>query len=407
MLKFSEDFEARREKLNALVKESVGKEDENILKVLYSVTNIENYHEDESKLEGVNGTYFKDLETKDLLKQFTKEVFNGKGNRYYEELFQEIYNRQTKFSNYEPRYVVEVSGEEGTTNGFMRHGTNMLNINGGMIEKYKKVDEFNENNTDRKNANTIGAHSLLTLIHETQHTFQSEGMMKFALNEEKNEHDRMRNAICLARMSLIYYINSDDVDLENPEVKEIQDLVRNNYWFDYMEHDSNMAPIKFLNRQIKNGNLPDKVFIKAGRQRVKNDIHINKVLDEKEIPETLKERAEKMEQIVKGYQKYFSKVMKDGEIKNQVCGVLNDCLNQDQNGKSKFAKSLNEDFNMCLDYIAYANKVAPENDSKLSDFKASNLNNAPRKYRIVKPTNRILKVKNAKRINKEDELTNI
>ena len=366
MLSFSKEFEERRKKVNSIIKGLQGKEDKNILQAIYSVSNVQDNHYDEDKLDKVNRTFFTGMPMKELLSHFKKDVFNSKGPKYYEELFQEIYNRQTKDNGYEPRYLVEVSGDAATTNGFMRHGTNMLNINAGMIEKYKKVDEFTDN-SDRKNATTIGAHSLLTLVHETQHTFQSEGIMKFALKEDENNlHDKRRNAICLARMSLSNYLHYNG-DMKNEDDKKIYDLLRNTYWFDYMEHDSNMAPVKFLNKHIKNGNITDEVFIKAGKQRAVNDIHINKVANESEIPATLYERADKMEEVIKGYYKYFKEKMQDGEIKNQVCQVLEEYLKVDINGKSEFYKDITKDFDMCLKFMGIDKKVAKKSVGETQD----------------------------------------
>ena len=363
MLSFSDEFEKRRNKVNSVIKSLQAKEDKNILQAIYSVSNIQDNHYDEDKLNKVNKTFFTDMPMKELLSHFKKENFNNKGAKYYEELFQEIYNRQAKDNGYEPRYLVEVSGDAATTNGFMRHGTNMLNINAGMIEKYKKVDEFTDN-ADRKNATTIGAHSLLTLVHETQHTFQSEGIMKFALGEDdENLHDKRRNAICLARMSLSNYLHYNG-DMNNEDDKKIYDLLRNTYWFDYMEHDSNMAPVKFLNKHIKNGNITDEVFIKAGKQRAVNDIHINKVTDQSEIPSTLQERAEKMEEVIQGYYKYFKEKMKDGKIKDQVCEVLEGYLKADSEGKSEFNKDITKDFDMCLKFMGINKKISRKAEDK-------------------------------------------
>lgn len=372
MLRYSEEFEKRRKKINEIIKENKNKEEKIILQTIYSVSNIEDKHNDKDKLEKVKGTFFSDQKMKDLLNQFVKENFNNKGNKYYEELFQEVYNRQTKENGYEPRYLVEVSGESANTNGYMIHGVNMLNINAGMIEKYKKVDEFS-NNTDKKNASTIGAHSLLTLIHETQHTFQSEGMMKFVLGEDvDDQHERARNAICIARRSLATYVNYMNLDELDDEMDELYSLMKDNYWVDYMEHDSNMAPVKFINKQVKEGNLPNEVFLKAGRQRVINDIHIKECTTSEEVDKALKERAEEMENVVRGYYRFFNKIFKDGEIKNSVSQVLGEYLKVDENGKSQFNKDLNKDFNMCLDYMKYVESVTAKKGNKTENQAKNN-----------------------------------
>ncbi|MBQ7307144.1 MAG: hypothetical protein IJW82_01290, partial [Clostridia bacterium] len=292
-----------------------------------------------------------------------RDIFNNKGERYYEELFQEIYNRQSKDNGYEPRYLIDCSGEVGQANGFIRHGSNVLNINSGIIEKYKLIDQYTDI-FNTKNSNTIGAHTLLTLIHETQHTFQCEGLMNFALNLDKdNDHDRARNAICLARMSLINYLHSPTTDLKDPENRKLADLIRQNYIYDYMEHDSNMAPIRYITKHYANGNMQDDVFLKAGAQRIVRDIHINDVAWEEDIPVVLSERADKMEEIVKGYYTYFEKFMASGEIKDSVCSVLKDYLKTDELGISKFKTDLNKDFNMCLNFINYVkeNTMSDEN----------------------------------------------
>ncbi|MBQ7307516.1 MAG: hypothetical protein IJW82_03215 [Clostridia bacterium] len=350
---YSPEFEKKKESVNALIKSLKNKEDYNILQAVYSDTNIVDEFYIKEKLDKVNLTYFTGMNQSELLNHFTKDIFNNKGERYYEELFQEIYNRQSKNNGYEPRYLIDCSGEVGKANGFIRHGSNVLNINSGIIEKYKLIDQYS-NDISTKNANTIGAHTLLTLIHETQHTFQCEGLMNFVLGLDKNNpHDRARNAISLARMSLINYLHSPTTDLRDPDVRELADLIRQNYAYDYMEHDSNMAPIRFLKNELINGTLPSDVFLQAGMQRVIRDIHIDKASWEGEIPTLLDERATKMESIINGYHKFFEKYMVDGPIKKDVCSVLKDYLKTDELGMSKFRTDLNSDFNMCLNFIEY------------------------------------------------------
>ena len=353
---YSHQFEDKRKTLNTLIKSLNGKEDRAILRAIYGVTNIDDFYNRPDRLDRVKKTAFSGVDTKTLLGHFRKDIFNTKGNNYYEEIFQEVYNRQAKFHGYEPRYIVEVAGDSATTNGFMRHGANQLNINAGMIEKYKHIDE-GTNLSDRKNANTIGAHSLLTLIHETQHTFQSEGVMDFALNKETDPHERARDAIMLMRLSLSQYVNDYSREKFNKEEnKEIMDLLKNSYWFDSMEHDSNMAPVKFMNRLLKDKVIDDEVFVKAVEQRAIKDIHINKCVDETEIPQTLKERGDKMEQVINEYLRHFKNVMQDGTIKNNVVTVMEAYMKKDENGLSQYRKDLNKDFQMCLNFIEYSKK---------------------------------------------------
>lgn len=357
---YSDKFEERRNKVNKIIREKLKVEDYDLLMAIYSATNLEDYHKSPEKADMVNSTYFSGMDTKDLLKFFSKDKFNNKGNKYYEEIFQEIYNRQSKMNGYEPRYIVEVSGEAKGVNGFMRYGENLLNINAGMIERFKNEDMFSSS-IDAKNTNTIGAHTLLTLLHETQHTFQSEGIMKFVLKEDtSNPQERAKNAFNVAKLCLVDHFNNSAKEENFLKYKELEVLVKNNYFFDFMEHDANMAPVKFLNKAVKENWISDKALLKAGQQRVINDIHINQSNSNEEINKCLKNRADAMEEIATKYLSAFKRYVKDGELKDEISQTLEAYLKPDKKGNSQFKKDLYDDFKMCLNFIESVNS----NDGK-------------------------------------------
>ena len=341
---YGKEFEERKNKVNEICKNLNGKDDKILLQTLYSVANIEETQPGTNLQERLSKTPYTGESMSQFLNHFKKEEFTKMSKDQMAMLFQELHNRECKRSDIEPRYIVSVKGSAADgSNGYMVPGANELNINGGMIDRYKNVESKDNYG---KNANTIGAHSALTLIHETQHTVQMEGVMNFALGREKTKEERGRDAIFFLDMVI------GDYAYEKGD-KELQNFIRNAYWFNYMEHHSNMAPVKFMQNAIKNGDIKDQVFLDALAYRTTNDIHIKEQPTEKRVID--------MEKIIVKYTNIIRNGLKDGPLKNELVTVLDDFCKVDANGNSMLRETLTKDFDNAKELIKYCQKSSKIN----------------------------------------------
>lgn len=353
---FSNEFEEKKEKINKICKDLKDKDDRIIVKTLYDVSNIQETQKGDNLQERLSKTPFTNESMINFLKHFSKEDFSKYSGTELEYLFQELHNRECKRSEIEPRYIVSVKNKGDMSNGYMVPGTNELNINAGVIDKYRRVESTNNHG---KNANTIGAHSALTLIHETQHTVQMEGIMNFALNKEQNKEDRARDAI--------FFLDTiiTDYAYEKGDT-ELQMFIRNAYWFNYMEHKSNMAPVTFIMKQIKDGTITDKAFLDALAYRTTNDIHIKEQPTEKRVLD--------MEKILVKYTNIVKTQFKDGPLKSELLSVLDEHLKVGENGNSPFRTSMTNDFNMAKEMIKYCEKNTNKVKNINQKVKIDNIN---------------------------------
>lgn len=339
---FGKDFENKVDKVNQICKTLKDKDDKILLEALYCVTNIEEAQKGEpgeNLQERLSKTPYTNEPMNVFMNHFKKDDFSKYSKKELALLFQELHNRECKRSEIEPRYIVSVKGNPGDrSNGYMVPGSNELNVNGGIIDRYRNTPS---DNNYGKNVNTIGPHSAFTLIHETQHTCQMEGVMNFALNNEKTKEERGRDAIFFLDMAIAQY-----ADEKND--KELQSYISNAYWFNYMEHHSNMAPVKFMQEAIKNGYIKDQVFFDALAYRTTNDIHIKEQPTEKRVLD--------MEKVIKKYMNILKTNFKDGPLKEQLVNVLDEFTAVDVNGNSMLRTTLTKDFDEAKAMISYCQK---------------------------------------------------
>lgn len=357
-IKYSKEFEKKRKLVNTILKNSKGKEDTIILERINYNTNINNAfnpeynYKDERRVEKLKGTYLKDLSQKELLNKFLKDEFNNMSLPCIESLFQEVYNRQAKENGCEPRYIIETRGNSDGAEGYVIRGENRLNINYDVIKKYMNI-ETTENKYDR-NANTIGVYSLLNVVDETNLSLQSENVMNFVLgNDKDNPEKRAKTAITIAKDCLAYYFRNyyRDYNKNDEQMKKLYSLFMDNRENDFIECNSNIETFKYINKYAKVGYLADKRFLRIGKQRIVNDLHLENCKTKSEMTNAFSEKVNKMEEIVNDYYNLFNNIIKDGEIKNSVSQVLGEYLKVDENGKSQFNKDLNNDFKQCVDYM--------------------------------------------------------
>ena len=336
---YSNEFEARKNKINDICKSLNGKEDKILLETIYACANVQEAQEGENLQERLSKTPYTNESLSTFMNHFKKEDFNNYSKKELELLFQELHNRECATSGIEPRYIVSVkSNPEDRSNGYMVPGTNELNINGIIIDRYASNESKNNYG---KNANTIGAHSALTLIHETQHTCQMEGIMNFVLNREQTKEERGRDAVFFLDMIIGQYA-------EEKDDKALQDYISNAYWFNFMEHHSNMAPVKFMQNAIKNGDIKDQVFLDALAFRTTNDIHIKEQPTEK--------RVKDMEKVILKYMGIVNNNIENGPIKEQLMATLEEYTKVDANGHSPLRDGLTRDFENAKNLIKYCQK---------------------------------------------------
>lgn len=341
---YSKEFESRKDKINQICKTLNGRDDKIILQTLYSVANIEETQIGTNLQERLSSTQYSNESLSEFLNHFKREEFNYYSKKDLEILFQELHNRECKTSGIEPRYIVSVkSNKDDRSNGYMVPGSNELNINGTMIDRYKHIESSHNYG---KNENTIGAHSVFTLIHETQHTCQMEGVMNFALNRETTKEERGRDAIFFLDLIVAEYA-------EKAGDQALSAYISNAYWFNYMEHHSNMAPVKFMKNAIKNGDIKDQVFLDALAYRTTNDIHIKEQPTEKRVLD--------MEKVINKYIGILKNNFQNGPLKKQLVSVLDEFTKLDDKGHSMLRDTLRKDFQEAKDLIKYC-----ESNSQLS-----------------------------------------
>ncbi|MBQ7307426.1 MAG: hypothetical protein IJW82_02760 [Clostridia bacterium] len=334
---YGKEFEDRKNKVNQICKNYIKKDDLILLRTLYSCANINEVQPGNNLKDKLSKTPFSNESMGKFLTHFKKEEFSKYSTQNLEVLFQELHNRQCKALNYEPRCIVSVSRNIDTsTNGYMTPGTNKLNMNGAMISRYNYIPA--SYNNYGKNMVTIGAHSALTLIHETQHACQMEGIMNFALNRETSKEQRGKDALFFLKMAVSNYAQEKDS-------KALKDYIKNNYVYDFMEHDANMAAVKFVRDQIKQGNIKDDVFLDALAYRTTRDIHLEE--------QPLVNRIATMEVVIKKYMELFNAIFKDGPLKQQLSKALNEYTKVDKNGHSPLRDGLIRDFEEAKQLIDY------------------------------------------------------
>lgn len=369
-MQYSEKFENKRKKINSLYFENKKDEDLAILKTVYNIANITDAYGssyiDNTALNQTRYSHYDDIK---LINSFKPEIFNKLEKHELTHLFQEVYNRQTVNHDMEKRYIVSVKGSvEECVNGYIVNCTNELSINHGIINYYKEKDRTSALPIGKHKEN-IGFHTLFTLLHETQHSFQYESLLNFILKEDvDDEKTRNRNSIfflksCLQEACFTYTKDSEKMDY----LYSLQALIRQNYFSDFSEHDANMAPIKFLNKNLEENKIDDEAFLTAAKERIIKDIHIDECLTEEEIYNALKERIKRMNDYVHDLVCYFKILIKDGAMKSDILNQVENYIKVDENGNSKFKQDLAEDFAMCLNFIKKAkvnNQNKTENEEK-------------------------------------------
>ena len=335
-MKYSKKFEDKKQCLNEMIKQLNGKEEESMLKCLYSLAFNKDHFEGKNIQDRLKKTPYSDMPSSQFLKLFSGKNIKKLNVENATLILQELHNRECQKSQIEPRYLVELRDTKMSgCMGFMVPTSNELNINLGEINKALETP-LDKKNLYARNKNTIGYHTALTLIHETQHTAQMENALNFALNYDKKE-DRPRDAIFLMLTALNEYGSHVD--------KKFGEKLFYTYPVDYTEHCSNMAIVKFMQNVIKDNEVVDNDMLGCLAERITQDIH----LKEKPVEERTKEIDETVCQLFE----YFKENFQDGKIKQMTVDTLESYLKHDEKGNSKFKQSLTNDFDNALKVLNY------------------------------------------------------
>lgn len=345
---YSENFEERRNKVNELLEEYSKRDSNFLIKAVYNSTNIEN-NVGKYSPEKLSETTFSKCSNQNLLFHFGSTIFPIFENDVLQDLFQEVYNRQSKQKGCEPRYIVKYDEYSLNVNGYIQPNFNKLFINSAAVDNYRDV-LTPDTETNRYKYN-LGANTLLSVIHETEHTYQYEGVMRFLLNEETSSSERAKDALVILKEAIGQSLNYHYEDgFEPDDYFEMLGLYNHTYKFDLQEHDANMATVRFLKDNLKKGHLPDKSFTDTMEYRIKRNLYIDKTPEDK-IETDLSERLLQMEKILNRFIESFETNFENGELKKQILQVVKPYMQVDNKGNSPFRKDMNNDFNMCLNFL--------------------------------------------------------
>lgn len=361
-------YEEKLEKIDKLIKENMHKEDNTLIRLLYSITFISDAYEGTpiaANAERQNKTMYSDLSSIDLLDMFSKKKFNNLKHEEMEHLFQELYNRETLAAHCKPNRIVTVAENDPscgeTTMGYMIGSNNVLNLNKTLIEKAVK-DLPNACGYTSENVST---QFMMVATHETRHGIQYQQMADFFVDNNANEKDKSQAALNFMVFTM-RYLSSYVFD------QELQRVFFKYYWVVNNEHDANMAAIKQMKTLIDNGH-GNKTRIQTLRNfafytmRARNEDYTD---DKKE--EFRKERVRRMHTFACDVMKQFEVFICDGKLKEKVLDAVKEYLDNSE-GMSKFEKDLTEDYNLCdecvkLSDVLYQKKSQNKIDKEVDDM---------------------------------------
>jgi hypothetical protein len=330
-------FADRRKKINEICKNLQGKEDRTLLKSIFSIANYENKFGADAETR-IGSTMFTGQSDKDLMENFLKSKFTGMGEKQLTNLFQELYNRATVKNGNDPRYVVSVKNIEDGIMGFMETYSNSLEINKSMINRFKNNQG---SNVRGNNVTTVGPMFANVLLHETQHTCQMENICKYACGEIVDKEEKAR--ACMSLMKVV--VEEIAYDRED---QGLTNYLEKNYWYDFDEHDANMAPMLYIKDMYEKGDIKDRIYAEVMHSWEEDSLGFKVDWDNKsKANKNFETRLRDMENVANYCINVFDKNVQDGEMKRDIMNTLNEYMKVDENGDSPFRNRIRDDFNMC------------------------------------------------------------
>lgn len=324
-------FEEKAKKINNLIKSSKGKEDNLILKTLFSMIDIE-----KPKIKKTDNV--ENLSNNDLYYKFFPYQFNHSTKYELLPYFQEVYNRTVTEAGYEPRYKISYNKDAdfkpyGQTSCY----SNEIIINYSFISKMKKKDF--DLGIDRHSISTA---SLITLLHETEHTLQYERALDFASGNDNSTKNAM---YLLELISKSYCLELSQNPNNTQEEKDFLLKVSNSYAYSFLEHDANVTSFDLSQNLIKSEYL--RVYDNAISKKARKFLGYN--LFDGKIDDYI-EKAEEMQSLFESYANFIDEHLENGEIKNKMLSTVNNYLKKDSKGNSKFKNDLIKDYQRCISY---------------------------------------------------------
>lgn len=297
-----------------------GSVDENILKGLYSIANIQENDYIDRRDDLTQGTEFSNLSNEEFMMHFNKNKFNNYTEDKLKHLFQEMHNRYMAKNGYEVTRNVLVKKEPmESAYGFVNPDDDLLFINKSAIDKAKNVSLHHS-----LNQNTLGHCMFYVISHESQHVVQIEKILDNVLSKKQNEDD--------AFLSTLFAIENINFCIdESKDVSTFTDKWLFNYDFQYIEHNANFAAYQNYKQMVS-----DEYKLEQTNKFITN---ISLRADDVKV----EERIAQMEKFAKFEIDYFNENVQDCELKQKYMKIINDYMKVDKNGKSKFRSKLEKE----------------------------------------------------------------
>ena len=297
-----------------------GENDENILRALYSVADIqESEYIDRSDVI-TEKTDFSNFTDEEFMVLFTKRYFNNFKEDRLRHLFQEMHNRYMTKNGYEVTRNVYVKKEPSEpAYGFVNPQDDMLFINKAAIDKAK-----NAKPNQKLNQDTIGPCMFFVISHESQHVVQVEKMLDTISQEKQTEDDAFLGALFIMENA------NFNVDEENG-MTTFMDAWESHYDFQFIEHNANYSAYQNYKEMVRDEDKLEQTndFITAISLRGQNV--------------SVEERLAAIERFTKFEIDYFDKNVRDCELKRKYMSIVNDYMKVDEFGNSKFRNKLYEE----------------------------------------------------------------
>lgn len=341
-------IEQKRKVIDEYLKKNVHKEDITLVQLLYGITFTKDCYKESSKKQRLKQTTYSNYTELDLLSQFQKKHFNDLDFEQMENLFQEVYNRQTKKANCEPTQIISIRKIDSLTTpdnciAYFSGTTNELNLNKTLISK--ALDD--KKNFCAFNSNNVSSQYLVTFLHEVTHGIQYQQMLGLFANDKLTLKQKQQASLNFIMFALRNISNNNKNDKFNEFNKQCYDLT-------FTEHQANMNAIKTMKDIIENCRTTKSskealLDFSLYTARVNESYSNNK-------SKFYNDRINKMQNFAQMSLDLFDECIKDSPLKDKLLKYANAYLDT-TNGKSKYMKDLSKDFVECEKCIKLSKNV--------------------------------------------------
>ncbi|MBQ7307855.1 MAG: hypothetical protein IJW82_04920 [Clostridia bacterium] len=303
-----------------------GENDQNILRALYSVADIQESEYIDRANVLTERTDYSDLSDEEFMTLFNKNKFNNFKEDRLKHLFQEMHNRYMAKNGYDVTRNVYVKKEpQETSYGFVNPEDDMLFINKAAIDKAKNAS------LERKlNQNTVGHCMFFVISHESQHVVQLEKMLDSVLKDNQSEDD--------AFIGALFTIENTNFNVDEKNgMTTFMDAWESHYDFQFIEHNANYSAYENYKAMVKD---EDKI-------EQTNDFITSISLRGQNV--STYERMAAIERFTRYEIDYFDKHVQDCELKRKYMSIVKDYMKVDEHGNSKFRSKLEREIGELVD----------------------------------------------------------